>query len=58
MVFDLLEVKEKVKRLESESGSSATTSDTNNEKLRAKITELEAEKKVLLKKSKALSDEY
>lgn len=58
MVFDLLEVKEKVKKLESESGSRPAASDANNEKLRAKITELEAEKKALLKKSKALSDEY
>lgn len=58
MVFDLLEVKEKVKKLEAESGPATVSSSANDEKLRARIKELEAEKTALLKKSKALSDEY
>ena len=64
MVFDLLEIKEKWRKLEA---SGATLSGTEkstvsveeeNAKLRLKIEALKTEKQSLLKKSKALSDEY
>lgn len=71
MVFELLDVKEKVKKLEAESKSTPTTSaaattttattatsSETDEKLRARIKELETEKENILKKSKALSDDY
>lgn len=56
MVFELLDVKEKVKKLESELTLNGNTDDET--KLRLRIKELEAEKATILKKSKALSDEY
>ena len=64
MVFDLLEIKEKWRKLEA---SGATLSGTEkstvsveeeNAKLKLKIEALKTEKQSLLKKSKALSDEY
>ncbi|KAG0677689.1 hypothetical protein C6P40_000706 [Pichia californica] len=69
MVFELLEVKEKVKFLESDSSNNLSNSSknlksnnsinlNNDENLKLRIKELETEKENLLKKSKALSDEY
>lgn len=61
MVFELLEVKEKVKKLESESVSKVSdAADVSAEKkdLLEKIKSLQEEKENILKKSKALSEEY
>jgi hypothetical protein len=57
MVFDLLEIKEKVQKLQNESKIDDAV-NIENEKLKEKIKSLEVEKENLLKKSKALSDEY
>lgn len=66
MVFELLEVKEKIQKLESSNENSKSDNSTStsiegnktNENLKLRIKELETEKENLLKKSKALSDEY
>lgn len=52
MVFELLEVKEKIVKLEKDSNVADST------ELKDKIAALEKEKEVLLQKSKALNDEY
>ncbi|KGK36798.1 hypothetical protein CAS74_001600 [Pichia kudriavzevii] len=57
MVFALLAMKEKESKLMNESKVDEKLHE-ENEKLRLKIKELEKEKENLLKKSKALSDEY
>jgi B-cell receptor-associated protein 31 len=64
MVFDLLEIKEKWRKLEASgatlSGTEKSTAsvEEENAKLKLKIEALKTEKQSLLKKSKALSDEY
>lgn len=57
MVFELLEVKEKIKMLESESVSTNNTKSKDTTKA-AKLESLKKEKESLLEKSKALSEEY
>lgn len=52
MVFELLEVKEKIVKLEKDGNVADST------ELKDKIAALEKEKEVLLQKSKALNDEY
>lgn len=52
MVFELLNVKEKIAKLEKE----GTVAD--NTELKKKITTLEKEKEILLEKAKALNEEY
>lgn len=64
MVFDLLEIKEKWRKLEASgatlSGTEKSTAsvEEENAKLKLKIEALKTEKESLLKKSTALSDEY
>lgn len=61
MVFDLLEIKDKCKKLEANGATLNSSSDSvaaENEKLKLKIKELKEEKQILLKKAKALGDEY
>lgn len=57
MVFELLEIKEKIAKVKVEN-SGKVNNNVDNSVLLEKIQQLKDEKEVLLKKSKALSDEY
>lgn len=56
LVFELLEVKEKIRTLES-SGKAGTASTVDKEDLLEQIKQVEEEKEAILLKSKALNDE-